>query len=105
MFKMAEPNVCHQKTFSRLVLLVVTFCIGAHFLLEDTLLYGTMEVALQCCSTAELAYEEMEHLDDLGITARSPELVQSDTPPASPVWSLCPERQFALPVRIPPKIT
>jgi hypothetical protein len=104
MSRTADPCArCRQKLFP-LVLLMIAFCLGAHFLLEDTLLYGALEAASQSCSSAELAYEEMEHLDDLGLVAHPPELIQSDTPPAMPAWSPRPGRQLALPVRIPPKI-
>ena len=104
MSKMAEPFSGERKTTYSLVLLILSCCLVAHFLVEDVSLQRAMNSSAQSPSTAGLAFDEMEHQDDLAMAAVLPDPVWHNAPPAILAWSLPVERQFAFPIRIPPKI-
>jgi hypothetical protein len=104
MFKTAEPFACQQKIFKSMFLVMIIFCLSAHFLLEDIFLFGQTDAASQCCFTAEPSFDEIEHQDDLLMAARPSESQPRNHPPVIQALSFHLERQFAFPIRIPPKI-
>lgn len=104
MSRTAEPFACERKTIYSLVLLITAFCMIAHFLMEDVSLQRAVDPSSQSHSTAALAFDEMEHQDDLAITANLPESILHNDPPTVPAWGIPLARQSAFPIRIPPKI-
>jgi hypothetical protein len=83
---------------------MIAFCLVAHFLIEDVSLHHAASLSTQGQAGAGLAFDEMEHLDDLVMTTGLPASVPHYNPPAVTAWSIRLERQSAFPIRIPPKI-
>ncbi len=104
MFRTAEPFAWRRKTIYPEVLLIIAFCLIAHFLVEDVSLQRGLDASSQGRSTAGLAFDEIEHQDDLAMAAGLPEAIPRSDPPTIPAWSTRLERQSAFPIRKPPKI-
>ncbi len=104
MSRTAEHSACQLKTIYSLVLLMIAFCLVTHFLVEDVSLQRAANISSECQSGAGLAFDEMEHQDDLVMAANLPEFILPNDPPAVTAWSIRVEQQSVFPIRIPPKI-
>ncbi len=104
MSRTADPSVCQRRAIFSLVLLMIAFCLSAHFLAGDFSLNQSVDSSTRGHSSAGLDFDEMEHQDDLAMAASLPEFILYNNPTVIPAWSIRLERQFAFPIYIPPKI-
>jgi hypothetical protein len=104
MSRTAELLTCQQKTVYSLVMLIWVFCLVAHFLVEDVSLQRAMDPSAITSSTAGLAFDEIDHQDDLAMATAMPNSLRHNPPPEILASSIPLERQSAFPVHIPPKI-
>ncbi len=104
MSRTADPSAGQRKTVYSIVLLIIALCLITHFLVEDGSLQRAVDTTSQSHSTAGLAFDEMEHQDDLAMTTNLPDSILHNDQPAIPAWSIRLKQQRAFPIRIPPKI-
>ncbi len=104
MFRTADPSTRRRKKICSLVLLAIAVCLVAHFLIEDISLQRAAKTFPLGQSNAGLAFDVMEHQDDLALTASLPGSIPHTNPPPVTAWGIRLEQQFVFPIRIPPKI-